>query len=158
MAVDCKLHLGTNLFSLEPIAFLTFYYCREIRDKYVEGGIHMTNSAFFPLAALKEITATEYTRNISSFFTTIFESLDEIDYQQHMISTLDSKPFWKETTDPLEKAGDVSHYVPWFLTCNKHRFPYWFSQIDPRNRILFEAMRSEKAGTSRSSAEEVWRR
>ena len=40
------------------------------RDKYVMGGMHMTNPAFLPLAILKEITAseTEQTRRIENFF------------------------------------------------------------------------------------------
>ena len=50
-----------------------------LRDKYVEGGLHMTNSAFFPLAVLKEITGTEYTRNISEFFTGIFRNIEDVD-------------------------------------------------------------------------------
>ena len=33
------------------------YFFRGVRDKYVEGGIHMTNSAFFPIGILKEIRA-----------------------------------------------------------------------------------------------------
>ena len=38
------------------------------RDKYVEGGIHMTNSAFILIAVLNEIKGTEYKRNILGFF------------------------------------------------------------------------------------------
>ena len=113
-----------------------------LRDKCVEGGIHMTNSPFFPIAVLKEITGTEYRRNISGFFNNVFEDVADIDYQQNMITTLDSKPFWKNTTVPLDKAPDVTPHVPWFLACNTHRFPYWFGQPDPRNYHLLMAMRS----------------
>ena len=40
------------------------------RDKYMMGGMHMSNPAFLPLAILKEITAseTDKTRNINSFY------------------------------------------------------------------------------------------
>ena len=131
---------------------------RGARDKYVEGGIHMTNSAFFPIAVLKEITGTEYTRNISGFFNTIFADVSDIDYQQDMITTLDSKPFWKNTTVPLDQAPDVTPYVPWFLACNRQRFPYWFGHPDPRNYHLLLAMRSEggKKEGQGSDGQRVW--
>ena len=58
-----------------------------------------------------------------------------------MIYMLDNKPFWKNTTVPLDQAPDVTPYVPWFLDCNKQRFPYWFGHPDPRNHHLL-AMRS----------------
>ena len=38
------------------------------RDKYVMGGMHMTNPAFLPLAILKEITASEGDRKIDNFY------------------------------------------------------------------------------------------
>jgi hypothetical protein len=50
------------------------------RDKYVEGGIHMTNSAFFPIAVLKDITGTEYKRNISGFFNRIFHGVNDLKF------------------------------------------------------------------------------
>ena len=128
------------------------------RDKYVEGGIHMTNSAFFPIAVLKEITGTEYKRNISGFFNNIFHDVDDLNIQQKMISNLDSKPFWKNTTDPMDLAQDVTPYVPWFLACNKQRFPYWFGDPDPRNYHFLVAMRSgwERTEGQGSNAERVW--
>ena len=41
-----------------------------VRDKYVMGGMHMTNPAYLPLAILKEITAseTEADRRIGNFY------------------------------------------------------------------------------------------
>ena len=118
----------------------------------------MTNSAFFPLAVLKEITGTEYKRNISGFFNNIFHGVDDLNFQQNMISNLGSKPFWKNTTDPLDLAPDVTTYVPWFLDCNKHRFPYWFGDPDPRNYHFLVAMRSgwERTEGQGSNADMVW--
>ena len=43
-----------------------------LRDRYVLGGVHLTNLAFLPNALLKEITATEYKRSITSFYNNHF--------------------------------------------------------------------------------------
>ena len=51
------------------------------RDHYVLGGMHMTNLAFLPNALLKEITATEYRRSITSFYNNHF-TLKDLDEQQ----------------------------------------------------------------------------
>ena len=115
------------------------------RDKYVLGGIHMTNSAFFPLSVLKDLTGTEYSRTLPGFFTNIFRSVEDINKQQARIYNLDNKLFWKNNTVPLNKANDIKLYVPWFLACNPHRFPYWFGQPDPRNKDLLLAMRRQKS-------------
>ena len=32
--------------------------------------------------------------------------------------------------------------IPWFLACNKDRFPYWFGEADPRNKNLLQALSS----------------
>ena len=36
--------------------------------------------------------------------------------------------------------SDVQAEVPYFLQCNKDRFPYWFGVIDPRNKLLSESL------------------
>ena len=33
-------------------------------------------------------------------------------------------------------------YVPWFLACNPHRFPYWFGKPEPRNKVLHEVLQN----------------
>ena len=43
--------------------------------------MHMTNLAFLPNALLKEITATEYRRSITSFYNNHF-TLKDLDEQQ----------------------------------------------------------------------------
>ena len=53
----------------------------DVRDRYVLGGIHLTNLAFLPNALLKEITATEYKRSITSFYNNHF-ALADLEEQQ----------------------------------------------------------------------------
>ena len=114
------------------------------RDKFVEGGIHMTHPAFLPNHILKQITATERSKKINNFCTDIYRgvSLDHLNQQQGLIYTLDYKQDWlfPMLLDPLSKASDITPHVPWFLSCNKERFPYWFGDPDPRNREFLSAL------------------
>jgi len=111
------------------------------RDHYVLGGVHLTNLAFLPNALLKEITATEYKRKITSFYNNHF-TLADLDEHQMMVYNLDTKSFWKSKVDEIEKVDDISKQLPWFLECNPDRYPYWFGKPDPRNAQLMTAMRS----------------
>ena len=45
---------------------------------------------------------------------------------------------------PLSNVTDISAYVPWFLACNRQRFPYWFGFPDPRNKDFLKYL--EKQG------------
>ena len=33
---------------------------------------------------------------------------------------------------------DKKAFIPWFLNCNRERYPYWFGKRDPRNEIYFK--------------------
>jgi len=111
------------------------------RDHYVLGGIHMTNLAYLPNSLLKEITATEYRRSITSFYNNHF-TIEDLNEQQMMVYNLDTKPFWKSLVDDIATVEDISKKLPWFLECNPDRFPYWFGKLDPRNVQLIAAMHS----------------
>ena len=102
------------------------------RNKYVSGGIHLTNPALLPLAILKEVTATERFKTIHSLKLPGL-TLEDLDYQQKRIYDLSDQPEWEQKTDPLSSVEDVQPYVPWFLKCNPDRFPYWYGKPDPRN-------------------------
>jgi len=129
------------------------------RDRYVLGGIHLTNLAFLPNALLKEITATEYKRSITSFYNNHF-ALADLEEQQMMVYNLDTKPFWRSEVDEIEKVDDISKQLPWFLECNPDRYPYWFGKPDPRNVQLVAAMHSGAKRDEKplvSNYEFVWR-
>jgi hypothetical protein len=88
----------------------------------VLGGIHMTNANFLPNVFLKEITGTEYTREISGFYNNHF-TLSDLDQQQALVHTLDTMQWLQPQlrTDLVDKVADVSKYLPWFLECNPAR-------------------------------------
>ena len=109
--------------------------------RYILGGIHMTNPAFLPNALLKEITGTEYTTKIPSFFNDN-HNLTELDRQQARIFELANKPSWLKRIDPVSSVTDIVSKLPWWLECNPARYPYWFGQSDPRNELLLKAMQS----------------
>ena len=44
--------------------------------------------------------------------------------------------------DPVKEVEDMEPYVPWFLACNPHRFPYWFGKPEPRNKVLHEVLQN----------------
>ena len=116
---------------------------RGSRDRYVLGGMHMTMTSFLPNAIMKEITATEYTANITELHLDNF-TLDDLNTQQEMIYKMALKPGLKLRVDTMEAVADVERWLPWFLACNPDRFPYWWGRPDPRNVDLLEAMTSDK--------------
>ena len=48
---------------------------------------------------------------------------------------------WRKRRDAVSSITDMKKYIPWFLDCNRQRYPYWFGKLDPRNKLLFEALK-----------------
>ena len=53
---------------------------------------------------------------------------------------VENKRFWLNRTDPMESVTDMTAYVPWWLDCNRARYPYWYGQREPRLQQLYEAL------------------
>ena len=116
------------------------------RSRGVVGGIHMTHSALLPLAVLKDITATERKKQKpKNFYTDFYHgvTLSDLDSQQELLYRLDYTQAWlfPMMVDPLPLA-DIDTTVPWFLACNKERYPYWYGLPDPRNKVFLQALQS----------------
>ena len=112
------------------------------RDKNVLGGIHMTNHAFLPSNILKELTATE-DNFYAGFINTAYlleMNVQDMDEEQNNLYTMGDKQCWLAQCDRAEDVKDIDLYIPWFLSCNTERFPYWFGLPDPRNNELFGSM------------------
>ena len=110
------------------------------RDKYVSGGLHMTNNVFLPTFMLKELTSTETRGYVSQqFLETV--TLEDLEREQKDLYNLYNKKFWLNRSDPIDTVSDVEKYIPWFLECNPQRFPYWFGELDPRNVNLLNAIK-----------------
>ena len=134
------------------------------RSLYVEGGIHLTANSFLPEALLKELTATE-DQFYSGFVNTrhlLSLSLRQLDEEQQKLYRLENMHCWKDMTVPVDDFKEVSItrilviisitldtinqyqvvpsvHLPWYLSCNRERFPYWFGKSDPRNLDLLQA-------------------
>ena len=108
-------------------------------EYYVVGGIHMTANSFVATTFLKDLTATEYTGMIK------LEMLKDISENELVLVQEDTynlgySPAWKNRMDPIEQVQDMKKYIPWFLNCNKDRYPYWFGKPDPRNKDLSRSL------------------
>lgn len=49
---------------------------------------------------------------------------------------------WLSRIDNVSAITDMERYVPWYLDCNRDRYPYWFGKLDSRNKILFESLQN----------------
>ena len=49
-----------------------------------------------------------------------------------------------EILDPVAKARDLIPKIPYYLSCNKERFPYWFGQPDRRNGDFLDKIKQFK--------------
>ena len=113
------------------------------KDKFISGGIHMTNHAFLPEAILKELTATEddfYTGFINAAYLLSMDLADLNREQKNLYNMVD-KECWLANSDNINNVTDVEKFVPWFLSCNPHRYPYWIGEPDPRNKDLLISMK-----------------
>jgi len=112
------------------------------REKYIRGGLHMTNHAFLPSTILKELTATE-DNFYNGFINTAYllsMNLSELDREQENLYNMEYKQCWLSQCDTIDKVTDVEKFIPWFLSCNTKRYPYWFGSADSRNEDLLKAM------------------
>ena len=104
--------------------------------------INMTNHAFLPSAILKELTATE-DNFYSGFINTAYllsMNISDLDREQENLYNMVDKQCWLAQCDNMDEVLDVEKFVPWFLSCNPSRYPYWFGQADSRNEDLLKLM------------------
>ena len=98
----------------------------------------MSNNAFLPTSLLKEMTNTEdnfYNGNINlEYFLNM--NLEEAAVEQERLYNFYYRQMWKEILDPVETVKDIELGLPWFLDCNRGRFPYWFGKPEGRNENL----------------------
>ena len=121
---------------------------KQERTRSVVGGVHLTHLAFLPAALLKSITATEREKSRqTNFFTDFYQgvTITDLNSQQDLLYKLDYRQTWlfPMLVDSLDNSvDDIQPTVPWFLACNKERFPYWYGLPDPRNQEFLRALRS----------------
>jgi len=132
-----------NIYAGERLQFLWKQVMKVPRDKYVLGGVHMTDPANLITYMLKELTATESRGFVDDNFLRYVGSkvtLETLYSEQDRLYNLEYKPFWVSRFDPVESVTDVEPTIPWWLSCNKDRFPYWFGHREPRLKFLYQAL------------------
>ena len=106
------------------------------------GGQHLPHYNYLPFLLTKALTITDGKNN--KFVQNRFEKLkkfdDPRDATRSILDELDS--LMKEVVDERFSKVDrlladdpvYEHVVvmPWFLMCNKERYPAWFQKLDPR--------------------------
>ena len=104
--------------------------------RFVLGGMHMTRHRFLPFLLLESITCSEcgqWDPSTVREFKRILTSGDIRDAEKHW-DKLHSDPFTGRVV-PIESIGqeaDALHKIPWFLSCNGYRYPYWWGEHDTR--------------------------
>ena len=113
------------------------------KEKYISEGIQMTNYAFLPEAILKELPATE-DNNFTGFVnTTYLLSMDlaDLNREQESLYNMVVKQCWLANSENMNNVTDVEMFIPWFLSCNPHTYPYWIGEPDLRNKDLLISMK-----------------
>jgi len=105
--------------------------------RYLLGGIHMTTPRYLPFLIMKYVTCTECDSKIS------IARLSQFVISKNV---LEMEMTWgEEASNPLReylrifKISDVEPkllenivHIPWFLDCNRDRYPYWDGKHDTR--------------------------
>ena len=112
---------------------------------YLLGGLHMTGISFLPHALIKELTASSYKGRQEHLDELAGGEVRDLDKAQMELYNLGGQfKHWKARTVALNRVQARERaavgYVPWFLRCNPSRFPYWFGNPDPRNKLLLQAL------------------
>ena len=111
--------------------------------RFLLGGAHLTNYHFGPQLMIKRLTTSEYYKSGDAYINKLREALlskggltrffnsfvtegpDHFAEKGRLISLA------KARADKLDDFDRIV-YVPWFLRCNKDRFPGWYGVEDPR--------------------------
>ena len=109
------------------------------KQLHLRGGIHLTNTPLVPLAILKDLTATEYHARDAAAKLARGTTRAAADDLQRSLASLDGTNFASRVTPLSRLAADEREalvFTPWFLACNRQRFPYVFGEPDPRNALV----------------------
>ena len=81
---------------------------------------------------------------MKSFYRDIYTGITvrDLDSQQDLAFRLEyvQSALYPMRVDNIANSSDIDPFVPWFLACNKQRFPYWFGHPDPRNQAFVDAL------------------
>ena len=112
---------------------------RGTSEKFLLGGIHMTDNGYLPFIMAKLIACTECGDSAAQLLT---ELATHFQGSQATISTIPkldgvldrSSPHSSRLTKVAEirEALGAAYYLPWFLQCNPEIYPFWYGKQDNR--------------------------
>lgn len=113
-------------------------------DYNVTGGVHLTRPSLPVTTLLKELTATSYSGNAKSYGlrTQTKQSIDQLQTDTYNFKGVGVYEGWRARCDDVNSISDMERYIPWYLDCNRDRFPYWFGKLDSRNKILYDSLQN----------------
>ena len=108
-------------------------------EKFLLGGIHMTDNGYLPYIMAKLIACTEcgdgaaqLITELASYFQegqvtteTLLKLAKALDRSQPLRSRFQKVP-------EIREALGAAYYLPWFLQCNPERYSSWFGKMDER--------------------------
>jgi hypothetical protein len=103
---------------------------------FILGGAHLTWYTYFPFLMLKRAKCTECKSvNLNLGSENIEKLHNQLVSQEVFLSSLSDWDYKSKTwSKPEDILNDIkAHYhVPWYLECNKLRFPGLYGELDPR--------------------------
>ncbi|KAG8457515.1 hypothetical protein KFE25_004151 [Diacronema lutheri] len=116
---------------------------RSNMSAFLLGGMHLTHYTYLPHVLLKKVTTNEY-HGLSAQDVAALSSVEQARALALREFTLDSHLDWKRRSVPVGLVRDFATFArtPWFLACNKARYPAWWGHADPREARIPEVMRA----------------
>jgi hypothetical protein len=108
---------------------------------YLLGGIHMTDNGLLPFLLAKLIACSECADEIRKALKIVAPYFQEkrkasnssmIELATKIDRSLSFRERFRSVHDVQRELGEA-YYLPWYLGCNRNRFPSWYGQLDSRN-------------------------
>jgi hypothetical protein len=107
--------------------------------KYLLGGMHMTRHNFLPYMLLQSITCSECGKGslevISEKRNALTSNIEEAEELWSLLNIDALKQIpgkWRPLDQVDSNEVSLIKKVPWFLSCNPDRYPYWWGRHDTR--------------------------
>lgn len=107
---------------------------------YLLGGIHMTDNGLLSFHLAKLIACSECADEIMKTLKVVAPYFQEkgivsnssmIELAKKIDRSLSLRERFRSVQDVQRELGRA-YYLPWFLECNRDRFPSWYGQLDNR--------------------------
>jgi hypothetical protein len=103
---------------------------------FLLGGMHMTRHRYLPFLVLESITCSECSGWKPSLLHKLKKQLtiEPIKKTEEYWDDINLEPFIYRThpVTMLGNEAELIRKVPWFLSCNPKRYPYWWGEHDTR--------------------------